>query len=59
MESLNHDPNRLKTIIIEVDNFLIDRGYINFFMKMYMQRRKDDGSISNSQKLSLPRLPRF
>ena len=32
VESLNHDPNWLKTIIIEIDKFLIDRENINFFM---------------------------
>ena len=59
MESLNHNPNWLKTISIEINNFLIDREYIEFFMQMYMQRRKDNGSTSSPQKLIIPRLPRF
>ena len=57
--SLNHDPNWLKTIIIEIDKFLIDRVYIDFFMQMYMQWSKDNGSNSSFPKLIIPRLPRF
>ena len=30
VESLNYDPNWLKKISIEIDNFLINREYINF-----------------------------
>ena len=37
MESINHVPKWLKTINIEIDKFLIDCGYIDFFMQMYMQ----------------------
>ena len=37
MESLNHDPNWLDMITIEIDKFLIDREYVNFFMQIYMQ----------------------
>ena len=59
MESLNHYPNWLKMITIEIDNFLINFEYINFFMKMYMQWIKDNGSTSSFRKLIIPRLPRF
>ena len=59
VESLNHDPNWLKTITIEIDKFLIDWEYIDFFMKMYMQWSKDDGSTSSFQELTIPCLPRF
>ena len=59
MESLNHDPNLLKTIPIEIDKFLINREYINFFIIMYMQWIKDDGFTSSSQTLIIPCLPRF
>ena len=59
MESLNHNPNWLKTIIIEIDKFLIDCEYINFFMHMYMQRSKDNCSTSSSQTLIIPRLTSF
>ena len=59
VEYLNHNPNWLKTINIEIDKFLIDREYINFFMKMYMQFIKDNGSTSSSQTLIIARLPRF
>ena len=37
MKSLNQDPNWLDMITIEIDKFLIDPEYINFFMRMYMQ----------------------
>ena len=37
LESLNHDTNWLKTITIEIDKFLINREYINFFMQIYTQ----------------------
>ena len=36
-ESLNHDPNWLKTITIGIGRFLIDCEYINFFMQIYIQ----------------------
>ena len=57
--SLNHDPNWLKTITIEIDKLLINREYINFFIIIYMRCRKDDSSYSSSQTLILLRLPRF
>ena len=59
VESLNHDLNGLNTIIIEIDKFLVDREYINFFMKMYMQWSKDGSSNSSSRILIIPRLPSF
>ena len=59
MEYLNHDPNWLNKITIEIDKFLIDREYIKFFVKMYMQWRKDDGYTSSSQRLIITRPPCF
>ena len=59
MVYLKHDPNWLKTITIEIDNFLINREYINFFIIMYMQWSKDDGSNSSPQALIIPHLPSF
>ena len=59
VESLTHDPNWLKKITIEIDKFLIDREYINFFIQMYMQCNKDDGYTSSLQTLIIPRLTRF
>ena len=59
MESLNHNPNWLKTITTEIDKFLINCEYINFFMQMYMQWRKDGGSTSSPQTLIIPCLPCF
>ena len=37
VEYLNHNPNWLETITIEVDKFLIKREYIDFFMQMHMK----------------------
>ena len=59
MESLNRDPNWLRTIIIEIDKFLINCEYINIFMQRYIQYIKDDGSSSSYQTLSIPSLPNF
>ena len=59
VEYLNHDPNWLKTITTEIDKFLIDREYINFFIIMYMQWSKDGGSTSSSRTFIIPRLPCF
>ena len=37
VDSINHDPNWLKKIIIEIDKLLINPEYINFFTQVYMQ----------------------
>ena len=47
VESLNHEPNWLKKISIEIDKFLINREYIDFFMKNYLQWRKYQVSTSS------------
>ena len=44
VEYLNHDPNWLQAITIDIDKFLIYREYIGFFVQMYIQWSKDDGS---------------
>ena len=59
VEYLNHDPNWLMTITLEFDKFLINQGYIEFFLQMYIQWRKVDGYDSSSQTLIIPRLPSF
>ena len=59
VESLNYDPNWLKTITIEIDKFLINREYIDFFIQMYTKWRKYEGSTSSFQKLIIPHLPHF
>ena len=59
VESLNHDPNWLKKMTIEIDKFLIDQEYINFLMQTYIQQRKEDGSTSSSRTLIILRLHRF
>ena len=46
VESLNNDPNWLNTITIEIYKFLIEPEYIEFFMKIYIQWNKDNGSTS-------------
>ena len=52
VESLNRDPIWLKNITIEIDEFLIDREYVEFFMQMYMQWIKENGSTLSLQKSS-------
>ena len=59
VESINHDPNWLKAITIENEKLLIDREYIEFFIKKYLQWIKDDGSTSSFLKLIIPRLTFF
>ena len=59
VESLNHDPNLLKMITIEINKFLINREYINFFIQIYIQWRKYGVSTSSSRTLIIPLLPRF
>ena len=59
VESLNQNPNWLKTITITIDRFLIDREYFDFFIQIYMQWIKDDGSTSYFRELIIPRLPCF
>ena len=59
VEYLNHDPNWLKKISIEIDKFLINCEYIDFFMKIYMQWSKDDASTSSFRTFIIPRLPLF
>ena len=59
VESLNHDPNWLKTITIDIYKFLINCEYIDLFMQMYMQWKKGNGSTSSSQILIIPHLPCF
>ena len=50
VESLNHDPNWLNTVTIEIDKFLVDCEYIDFFMQIYMHWSKDSGPTSSLQK---------
>ena len=59
VEPLNYDPNWLKKISIEIYKFVINREYIDFFVQIYMQWRKDDGSTSSFRTLIIPRLPCF
>ena len=59
VEYLNHDPNWLKKISIEIYKFLINREYIYFFMQIYMQWIKDGGYTSSFRTLIIPRLPCF
>ena len=47
VESLNHDPNGLQKISIGIYKFLINREYIDFFIKIYLQWIKDNGYNSS------------
>ena len=59
VEYLNHYLNWLTTVTIEIDKFLIDLGYIDSFMQMYLQLIKDNGFTSSFWELIIPHLPRF
>ena len=59
MEYLNHDPNWLNKVSIEMDNFPIKREYIDFFMKTYLQWSKDEGSTLSFRTLIITCLPCF
>ena len=59
VEYLNHDPNWLKKFSIEIGMLLINREYIDLFMKIYMKWSKDDGYTSYFRTLIIPRLPHF
>ena len=54
---INQDPKWLKKISIEIDKLIINSEYIDFFLQIYTQCRKYDGSTSSFQKLIVPRLP--
>ena len=54
VEYLNNNTNWLKMVTIEIDKFLINREYINFFIIMYIQWRKDDSSTSYFLTLIIP-----
>ena len=49
----------VKEISIEIDKFLINREYIDFFMQMYLQKEKDDGSTSFFPTSIIPRVSHF
>ena len=57
LEYLNHDPNWLKTITIDIDNFLIGCGYIDLFMQTYIQMSKYNSYTSYFGELIIPCLP--
>ena len=59
VEYLNHDPNWLKKITIEIDMFLVDCEYIDLFMQIYIQCIIDDGDSSSSKNLTITCLPSF
>ena len=52
VESLNHNTNWLNKITIEIDKFLINSEYIHFFMKIYIQWSKYNGSTSSFRNLT-------
>ena len=59
MECLNHYSNWLKTITNEIDKFIINCEYNNFFMQMHIHWSKDNSYTSLYQTFIIPRLPRF
>ena len=59
VEFNNHDPNWLKKFSIVIDKFLINNEYLDFFMQIYIQWSKDEGSTSSFRTFIIPRLPHF
>ena len=59
VESLNHNPQWVRRITIDINKLLVDREYIDFFMKIHMQWSKDNGYTSSNQKLIIECLPHF
>ena len=59
VESINHDPNWLNKISIEIDKLFTNCKYIEFFIEMYIQWNKDDGYTSSFRTLIIPHLPCF
>ena len=57
IDSLNHDPQWVRRIMNDINKLLVDRGYIDFFMQIYMQWSKDNGYTSSNQKLIIECLP--
>ena len=59
VESLNHDPQWVRIIRDDINKLLVNRGYIDFFIQIYMQWRKENGYTSSNQKLIIECLPNF
>ena len=59
MEYFNQNTNWLKMITIEINKYLIDCEYIDFFIQINMQLSTDDGYNSSCRTFIIPRLPRF
>ena len=59
VESLNHNPQWVRIITIDINKLLVDREYIDFFMQIYMQWSKDNVYTSSNQKLIIECLPNF
>ena len=57
VEYLNHNPNWLNKITIEINKLLIDCEYNNLFIQKYMQHDKDNVYTSSFQKWIIPHLP--
>ena len=41
VESLNHDPQWVRRITIDINKLLVEREYIEFFVQIYIQWSKD------------------
>ena len=59
VESLNHHPQWVRIITTDINNLLVGREYIDFFMQIYIQWSKDNGYTSSNQKLIIECLPHF
>ena len=59
VEYLDHDPLWVRRITNDINKLLVDREYIDFFMQIYMQWRKENVNTSSNQKLIIECLPHF
>ena len=59
IDYLNNDPQWVRRTTNNINNLLVDREYINFFMQIYMQWSTDNGYILSNQKLIIECLPHF
>ena len=59
IDSLKHNPFWLGRTTDDINKLLVNREYIDFFMKIYMQWSKYNGYTSSNQKLIIKCLEHF
>ena len=59
IDSLNHDPQWVRIITNDINKFLVNCEYIEFFMQIYIQWSIDNSYTSSDQKLIIECMPHF